>query len=107
MTYKLSTTDLPNEIATSKTNQTRQILQNVLLILNTRAGTVPLHRDFGLPQAFIGKPMPVAETILYLEVKEALEAYESRAELVDVSFSYDETEPGRMIPVVEVEINEE
>lgn len=74
------------ELTLGETDPVKSVLQNVYLILKTRKNTVPMYRDFGLPMAFLSKPLFAAETILTAEISEALEAYEPRAELLDVSF---------------------
>lgn len=81
------------------------VLQNIALILKTKRGTVPLDRDFGLEMQFIDKPIDIAETIAYTEVTEAVEEYEPRASVTDVSFSTGAD--GKMILNVEVEIEDE
>lgn len=50
------------------------------------------------------KPLPVAMPMMYSEVKEAVEEYEPRAEVVNVTFAADRNAPGRLIPTVEVNI---
>ena len=42
--------------------------------------------------------------MMYSEVKEAVEEYEPRAEVVNVTFAADRNAPGRLIPYVEVNI---
>lgn len=88
----------------NETDTAASILQNVAILLRTRQGTVPLYREFGLPQKFLDQPIPAARALLYAEVKEAVEAFEPRAEVVGVTFQEDAADPGRLIPVVEVEI---
>ena len=66
-----------------------------------------MYRHFGLPQNFLDKPIPVAKPMLFAEVKEAVEEFEPRAEVVGISFSEDWGSPGTLIPTVEVEIREE
>lgn len=94
---KLSTEFLQNDTVKS-------IAQNVLMILNTRRGTIPMYRDFGLPMNFIDKPIDVAETIATLEISEALEQFEPRAKLKDLTFK--KSADGRMAVTVEVSLNE-
>ena len=48
--------------------------------------------------------LPVAMPMMYSEVKEAVEEYEPRAEVVNVTFAADRNAPGRLIPTVEVNI---
>lgn len=88
-------------------NTVESILQNVRVIISTIRGDVPLDRGLGLRGRFVDMPMPAAQPILVTEVLEALEAYEPRARLASASFQIDEDVPGRMIPVVEVNVTDE
>lgn len=106
MRYTVSAVDLTH-IRLNERDTVTSVLQNVALILATRQGTVPLYRQFGLPQNFLDKPIPVAKPMLIAEVKEAVEEFEPRAEIVAINFSEDPTIPGRLIPTVEVKIREE
>lgn len=106
MAYKVSAADLQH-IRLSEADTTASILQNVAVILATKQGTSPLYREFGLPQNFVDKPMPVAKPLIFAEVKEAVEKFEPRAEVVGISFAEDKSSPGTLIPTVEVEIREE
>lgn len=105
MSYKVSSKDL-RSISLNETDVVTSVLQNIAIILSTRQQTVPLYRDFGLPMRFIDKPIPVARPMLVAEIEEAISEYEPRATVVGVTFEIDESAPGRLIPTVEVEINE-
>lgn len=101
MGYLVSATDL-TEINLNETDHVKDVLQNVAMILVTRKGTIPLYRDFGLSQDFLDRPIEAAMPLLVSEIKEAVETYEPRAEVEDVSFAADPDCPGRLIPTVEV-----
>lgn len=103
MTYKVSAADL-STIRLNEENMVAAVLQNIAIILRTRQGTSPLYREFGLPMAFLDRPMQAAKPMLVVEIKEAIERFEPRATVVEVTFSEDETTPGKLIPIVEVEI---
>lgn len=103
MSYKVSANDL-SSIRLNETDTVTSALQNVAIILATRQGTVPLYRGFGLSQRFVDKPIPIAKPMLYADVKEAVEEYEPRVEVIDITFQEDASVPGRLIPTVEVEI---
>lgn len=105
MSYQISPGDL-SKIRLNETDTTASVLQNIAIILATRQGAAPMYRAFGLPQKFVDKPIPVAKSMAYAEVKEAVEEYEPRAEVVNITFREDEGAPGRLIPTVEVNINE-
>lgn len=81
------------------------VLQNIAILLNTKRGTVPMYRDFGLPMEFVDKPIDVAENMAYVEISDALEEFEPRAKLEDVYF--EKTANGKMSITVEVSIEDE
>ncbi len=81
-----------------------EVLQNVAMILSTPKFTVPLDRNFGLSARFLDKPSPVSEAMIIAEVIDAIEEYEPRAEILNVTFERDES-IGKLIPRLEVEIN--
>lgn len=82
----------------------KAVLQNVHLLLTTPKGSVPMYREFGLKQDFVDKPIPVAQTLMTSYIREALEEFEPRAKFVGITFVEDNNSPGRIIPVLEVEI---
>lgn len=88
-----------------QSDNVKSVVQNVSLLLNTKRGTVPMHREFGLAMEFIDKPIDIAETIAFAEISEAIERFEPRANLVDISF--EKAKDGKMAMVVEVSINDE
>ena len=67
----------------------------------------PFYRDFGISSEFLDRPVPVAKVMLISEVREAVEEWEPRASVVNVSFKGNVLEPGRLVPIVEVEISVE
>ena len=104
MTYQVSpTTDL-GAVTLNEDEYVRSVLQNVQVIMKTRQGTVPMYRDFGLPMQFIDKPVTIAQQMCYVEVREAIGAFEPRAEVVDITFDDSDAGAGILIPVVEVRI---
>lgn len=103
MTYKVTSTD-DYTLRLSENNEIDSVLQNIAVLLNTRKGTVPMYREFGLPMNFIDKPIDVAETIAYSEITDALEQFEPRAELVGLTFT---KSAGGLGIMVEVEIKDE
>ena len=104
MSYIVSATDL-KAIRLNEADTVNAVLQNIAVILSTPKGTVPLYRDFGLDWTILDKPMPVAKVMLISEVREAIERWEPRAEVVNVYSSEDPAQPGVLIPTVEVNIN--
>ena len=77
-------------------NELEEILQNVRTILTTMKGSVPLDRDFGLDGS-------VLRAVLTTNIIEAVEQYEPRVKVTQVSFSGNADE-GVVIPTVRVVI---
>lgn len=104
MSYTVSATDL-KKIRFNEENRVNAVLQNIAVILSTPMGTVPQYRDFGLDWSFLDKPTPVAKVLMVAPVREAVKRWEPRAMVLDVFFSENLSQPGTLIPTVEVEIN--
>ncbi|EDS13181.1 GPW/gp25 family protein [Anaerotruncus colihominis] len=104
MTYTISAADLRN-IRLNQTDALNSVIQNIAIILSTAKGSVPLHRDFGIAMDALDRPVSVAEVMMRADIREAIERWEPRAAVVDIAFSGDASEPGKLIPTVEVEIN--
>lgn len=102
MTY---TVKAGSAITLNETDSVTSVLRNVAIILATRRGSCPLYRDFGISMDFLDRPMPVAKTLAFAEIKEAIETYEPRAQVVNVTFSESPEAPGQLSPVVEVSID--
>lgn len=102
--YEVSPADL-KKIRFSETDAVASVLQNIAVILATPRGSVPLYREFGLPQDFVDKPIPVAKAMMVAPVREAIERWEPRASFVGLNFREDPA--GKLTAVVEVEINDE
>lgn len=89
----------------NETDTVASVLQNVAIILATRRGSCPMYRDFGISMDFLDRPIPVAKTLAYAEIKEAIETYEPRATVAGVTFEERLGSPGLLIPAVEVRID--
>ncbi len=85
----------------------KSVLQAVKIILTTPKGTVPMFREFGVNMDFLDLPTPGAEQRARMVIREAVEEWEPRATVKDITFSRDESLSGKLIPTVEVEINSE
>lgn len=101
MSYKVTPDDMVLEL--NGTNTVQAVLQNVDIILSTMKGSVPLYREFGVSPDYLHKPLPVAKAMLQVEIREAVERFEPRAEVINVTFREDQD---RIIPTVEVNIRE-
>lgn len=106
MSFQVSASDLGN-IRLNEQETVNAVLQNIALILATPKGSVPFYRDFGISNEFLDKPVPVAKVMMISEVREAIETWEPRATVTNISFEEDASNPGKLIPIVEVEINVE
>lgn len=93
------------KISLAPENTTEEVLQNVAIILSTPKFSVPLERGLGLAQRFLDKPIQAAQSILISEVFDAIEAFEPRAEVENVTFELGDR-PGTLIPIVEVNITD-
>lgn len=102
-TYQVNAMDL-KKLRLLETETVASVLQNIAIILKTPKGSVPMYREFGLSQSFLDRPMPVARNMLISAVKEAIERWEPRAEVVDVTFTGNASNPGELNPIVEVKI---
>ena len=81
-----------------------EVLQNVAIIISTPKFAVPLNRNFGLSLRLFDMPMPAAQAVFIAEVIDAIADYEPRAEILSVTFEQDKSVPGRLLPVVEVDL---
>lgn len=103
MRYKVRSDDLKPYYLTED-NTVRSVLQNIILILNTPKGSVPMYRDFGLRMAYKDRPQTVADAIIVSEVTSAIKSYEPRASVVSVTSERTNNKCGEVVVIVEVEI---
>jgi len=83
-----------------------EVAQNVRMILSTVQGELPLDRAFGLASGAIDEPMAIAQARLTSLIIAAVQAYEPRATVVQVSFEGDEANH-LLQPTVQITIGEE
>lgn len=106
MSYTVS----PNnyyELELNCSDTVKSILQNIACLLRTPKGSVPLYRNYGLDQSFLDKPSVTAKPRMLVAIKDAIEEFEPRAKFVGVTFKTDPSNPGRLVPQVEVDIVEQ
>lgn len=103
MGYTVTTVSY-DKIKLNETNLVASVLQNISILLRTKKGTCPLYRQFGISDRYLDRPTNAAPPILYAEIKEAVEEYEPRARVENISFAIDPARPGVLIPSVEVTI---
>ena len=80
-------------------DENAEIRRNVEFLLSTYKYSCPMYRNFGLAAIFIDKPNRQAESIARDEIEQAIKEYEPRAEIDEISFTY---ENGKMYPVVKL-----
>lgn len=105
MSYTVKATDLGG-LTLNETDVTASVLQNVAIILNTWKGECPLYRDFGISPEVLHRPINAAKALLQAEIIEAINTYEPRAIVNDITFTVDSAEPDRLIPIVELEVDD-
>lgn len=103
MTYFVTMEDV-RHIRLNETDTDSSVVQGVACILATKRGAVPMLRDYGISQDYIGKPIPIAEKMLYEEISEQIEEFEPRANIIDITFEYEES-TGILFPTVEMEVD--
>lgn len=67
----------------------REIARNVQTILTTPVGTCPLYRDFGIDVTSVDKPMDVAKNNYAVAAMEAVDRFEPRVQVQEVTFTQD------------------
>ena len=102
MEYKVT---LDNAVDFAPGTTTAEILQNVRTILNTRLGTVPLARGFGISWEHVDMPIQAAKSVMQGVVIDAIEEFEPRARVDKVTFDGDGAD-GILRPTVIVSIRE-
>lgn len=105
MSYTVSATDL-RHLRFNEPDLVSSVLQNIAVLLSTPRGSVPLYRDFGISVDILDRPIPAAKAMMIADIREAIEEWEPRATVTDIEFSEDMAE-GKLVPTVEVEINDE
>lgn len=81
-----------------------EIDRNLSALYSTPAGTCAGDRSYGLAIQNIGKPAPVAENLLALEIIEKTEIYEPRVTVLNISQIADHS--GKITNIVTVGPNE-
>ncbi len=82
-----------------------EILQNVRTIVTTPKYSVPLDRNFGITATMLDAPMPVSRAKLMAEIIDAIQRYEPRVRVTQVTFTGDGMD-GILRPKVRVRIVE-
>ncbi len=81
-----------------------EVIQNVRTIITTIKYSIPMDREFGIDGSVVDLPINVAKAKITNEIFRAIRQYETRAVIESITFKGGET--GRLIPTVEVSVNE-
>lgn len=84
-----------------------EIKQNILSILKTMQGSVPLFRDFGFPHDAIDKPSHLVQALISKDLITQIEKYEPRARLLELKTEQCELNTGNLKITLKVAINDE
>lgn len=106
MPYTLKASSL-GRIRLGVTDPVQSALQNIAVLLNVWKGECPMFRDFGLSPDILHRPVNVAKTMLRADIISAVEKYEPRAIVTDVSFEVDASRPDKLDPVLTIEFEDE
>lgn len=60
--------------------------QELNMLLSTRAGSVPVIRDYGISWQCLDAPLDVAESLLYQEILQKTEKYVPDIKIVEIEF---------------------
>lgn len=67
----------------------REVERNIKTILSTPKGTCPLYRNFGINMEMLDTPTIAAKNILTVAIIDAIEEWEPRVTVTDVSVEAD------------------
>ncbi|HOV79356.1 MAG TPA: GPW/gp25 family protein [Bacillota bacterium] len=95
----------PDQIDFAPKTEVSEILQNIRTILSTPKFSVPLAREFGVSATMGDDPMPAAMARLTAEIVAAVQKWEPRARVTQVTYEGDGRE-GVLRPKVRVRIND-
>lgn len=88
-------------------SEIEEVVQNVRMIIASPKFSVPLDRAFGTSHGQVDKPVNTAQPRLIMEIIDAIEKYEPRAEITNIEFHTEEASAGRLLPKVGVKIKDE
>ncbi len=89
MSITLSGIEISFDRAGGDEARRREIVRNIENILLTPVGTDPLYRDFGIDTSMLDYPLDTAQSMMAVEVIDAIEKWEPRVRVRDVSFVSD------------------
>lgn len=71
-------------IVSNKKIPTHPKLKELFILLNTKRGTVPLHRDLGIDYRIVDRPVTVIQSIIFTEIQRQINKYISGISLNNV-----------------------
>lgn len=80
----LENVELEFEDTMEEAEDIMRCLRNLLL---TPAGTIPLDRDFGIDNSFLGLPIDTAQSVLAVEIMDKVAKYEPRISVKEVELT--------------------
>lgn len=101
MTY-IITDDETSQIDFAPKDVVSEVLQNLLTILSTVKGSIPLDRALGIDGDIVDLPIQQAQARMTQEIFDAVKRYEPRASIERITFTGDIN--GRLTPRLEVRI---
>ena len=96
--YKLSLKNL-REFNFAPESEFEEIAQNILTIISTAKGSVPMYREFGISDKLLDYPVQTVKVKLTAEIVAAVAKFEPRAKVTQVTFDGDGVE-GKVFPTV-------
>lgn len=81
----------------------KEILQNVITICTTLKGSRPMDREFGISPFMVDAPMVSEQARITNEIVQAVNKYEPRAQVVNVSMGWSD-EKASLWPTVRIKI---
>lgn len=78
------------------------IIEGLSFLCSTWTGKYPMNRDFGIDQNLLDEPLTTVEPLLAIEIKDKIERYEKRVEVLDVEFEYNADE-NTLTPIVSLD----
>lgn len=80
-----------------------RIVQNVSNLIRTKKYEVPFMRNVGIDPDIVDNPAPIIKAMLYDDIVEMIETYESRAKVVEILFA-DIDENGNLEYEIRIEV---
>ena len=81
------------KITVQNAEDEEELIRTLSTLFNTRAGSQPADRDFGISWKCLDEVPEVAENLFYLEAVRKVERYEPRVEITNILYRH---EAGKM-----------